>query len=363
MYSNNVIVGGLSICTAASDIIKSSKNLESSFQENGNGNKLRGNAGQAIHTFDNIVSGCPESRELKETAKKMAMTDLPILITGESGVGKEIFAQAIHNTSQRRNGPFIPVNCAAIPSELLESEMFGYSDAAFTGAKKGGKIGLFEAANGGTIFLDEFSEMSVYMQAKFLRVLQEKTIRPVGSYADKKIDIRIIAATNRDLPDLIKEGKFRIDIYYRISAFSIELLPLRQRKEDILPLAAMFLAQESRKYHTNLKMSKTVEQALIQYDWPGNVRELQNTIAAAAALSNNNLVDINQFPKHICSRSDTKDTASQLTLQEILREAEVNAIRCALDKYGNTVSGKKSAAKELGISISSLYYKLKKTEL
>ena len=224
------------------------------------------------YTFDNIVYQSDKMKESLSIAQKLAVTDYPILISGESGVGKELFAQSIHNASHRTNGPFVAINCAAMPESLLESELFGYENGAFTGSRKGGKIGLLELANKGSIFLDEIGDMPLFLQAKLLRVLQEKKIMRLGSDRIINIDIRILSATNKKLMSQIEKNQFRADLYYRLSTFVIDIPPLRMRKEDIIPLFYIFSKR-------NQKLTPEEERQLIAYPWPGNVRELQNTAA------------------------------------------------------------------------------------
>ena len=230
----------------------------------------RGHA--AKYTFDNIIGVSPAIERVREIAGKMAGTKASILITGESGTGKELFAQAIHNASGRRNGPFIALNCGALPENLLESELFGYVDGAFTGARKGGKLGLFEFAHQGTLFLDEVEGMSPMLQVKLLRVIQEHEVMRLGDTRLISIDVRIIAATNRNLEQLVLKGEFREDLYYRLNTLPINLPPLRERPEDIIPLVEMF----SRENGSVFELSPAVRQALKNHYWRGNVRELKN---------------------------------------------------------------------------------------
>ncbi|MFZ5633267.1 MAG: sigma 54-interacting transcriptional regulator [Bacillota bacterium] len=233
----------------------------------------------ARHTFNDLIGGSSLLENCVNRAKKFARASATVLIGGESGTGKELFAQSIHNESQRRKGPFVAVNCAALPENLLESELFGYEEGAFTGAKKGGKSGLFEMAHGGTIFLDEIGEMSLRVQARLLRVLQEREIMRIGSDRVIPVDVRIIAATNYDLSQEVKNGKFRSDLYHRLEVLNLDIPPLRARKEDIELLANHFVAQFSYQVKKAVPpLSRSSLEALKNYDWPGNVRELQNVI-------------------------------------------------------------------------------------
>lgn len=226
----------------------------------------------ARYTFDDIISISPIMERTKKLAEKMAATRSSVLITGESGTGKELIAQAIHNASERKNEPFIALNCAALPENLLESELFGYEDGAFTGARKGGKPGLFESADKGTLFLDEVEEMSTILQAKLLRVIQEQEVMRVGASQLISIDVRILAATNRDLEELVKEGRFREDLYYRLNTLPVRIPPLRERKEDILPLMYHFMKEN----HASYQLSEQVCQVLKDHPFRGNIRELRN---------------------------------------------------------------------------------------
>lgn len=233
----------------------------------------------AKHTFDDIIGNSCVLRDTIDRAKKFAASNATVLICGESGTGKELFAQSIHNESERRKAPFVAINCAALPENLLESELFGYEEGAFTGAKKGGKIGLFEIAHGGTIFLDEIGEMTLPVQARLLRVLQEREIMRLGSDRVIPVDVRIIAATNYELFLAVKEGKFRSDLYHRLEVLNLDIPPLRARKEDIELLANHFIKQFSCEVKKEVPLlNKVALEKLMEYDWPGNVRELQNVI-------------------------------------------------------------------------------------
>ncbi|MDK2887751.1 MAG: hypothetical protein PWP72_629 [Thermoanaerobacter sp.] len=233
----------------------------------------------AKHTFNDIIGNSYPLRETISRAKKFAASNATVLICGESGTGKELFAQSIHNASERSKAPFVAINCAALPENLLESELFGYEEGAFTGAKKGGKIGLFEIAHGGTIFLDEIGEMTLPVQARLLRVLQEREIMRLGSDRVIPVDVRIIAATNYELFLAVKEGKFRSDLYHRLEVLNLDIPPLRARKEDIELLANHYIRQYSYEIKKDVPLlSRAALEKLMEYDWPGNVRELQNVI-------------------------------------------------------------------------------------
>lgn len=235
----------------------------------------------------------------------VARTDVAVLLRGESGSGKEVFARILRANSPRKNAPFVTVNCSAIPETLIESELFGYEEGAFTGAKRGGSIGKFQMAQGGTIFLDEIGDMPMLMQAKLLRVLQEGEIEKIGRQKNIPVDVRIIAATNQPLEDMIQENRFRQDLYYRLNVVSITIPPLRARENDVLLLADYFLSVCNEKYQKNLHFSSEVYQKFLNYSWPGNVRELQNAIESIAVLSQDGSVRLSDLPEHIACAGQT----------------------------------------------------------
>lgn len=244
------------------------------------------------NSLDNLIGCSPAINELKETIRTVASTGSTILIHGESGTGKELVARAVHTCSQRAGEPFVSVNCGAFPETLLETELFGYVKGAFTGANQN-KQGLFEVADGGTIFLDEIGEMSLTMQVKLLRALQERTIRPVGGTSEIPVDVRVIAATNRDLHEMVEEKTFREDLYYRISVIPIEVPPLRDRQEDIPVLANHFLKRYAPAAGKNiLRIADESIEALLGYDWPGNVRQLENTIERGVAMEGTEVLQV-----------------------------------------------------------------------
>lgn len=340
------------------DIIKFPKNLGKSktlyvFQET---NKFI----DYLHTFNNnfskeFIFSSHEMNLVYSKVGKVAQSNTTVLITGESGVGKEVIAKAIHMNSPRANEPFIAVNCGAIPENLIESEFFGYVKGAFTGANPKGKIGYFEQANKGTIFLDEIGDMPLNLQVKILRVLQEKTISPIGSDSVKDIDIRIVAATNKNLEQLVEAEKFREDLYYRLNVFPIFIAPLRERTKDIKDLALFF----TKKYCDSFKIkekeiSQDVINIFMKYTWPGNIRELKNIIEYVITILDN-YEDI-ILPKHLPPKMlTTVDTISTKTLAEIEKEA----INSLLLKYGTSSKSKEEIAKILDIGIATLYRKIK----
>ena len=286
------------------------------------------------YDFDDIVYGSEVTMHCIEMAKKIAHSDISVLLQGESGCGKELYAQAIHNESERRRYPFIAINCAVLSGNMLESELFGYESGAFTGAQKGGKAGLFEIANKGTLFLDEISEMDYTLQAKLLRALQERKIRRVGGTREIDIDVRIIGACNVDLEKYIQENKFRQDLYYRIAAIPLHLLPLRERKGDVLPLIENHLKKVSIQNKKKIQLTEAARNILLEYNWPGNVRELENILEYATLMSGGNQIDIEDLPPTIMSnRSD----ALMPTLAERVHQYERQQIMSVLEHFGNSL--------------------------
>jgi len=268
--------------------------------------KSRLNIIKSRDKFKNIITINPLVQEIIDYSIKIANFDFTILIYGESGVGKELFAKAIHEASQRRNNVFLPVNCATISKDVMESEFFGAKKGVYTGAEKD-RPGILELADGGTIFLDEISELPLDLQAKFLRFLQDKEVRRIGDVSAKKVDVRVVAATNKDLKELVNQGKFREDLYYRLEGIKIEIPPLRERKEDIPILAYYFLEEFNKKYNTDVKgFLKDALEALINYSWPGNVRQLQNVVneACIIAFAKGQFIELNHLPKEITGIED-----------------------------------------------------------
>lgn len=310
-----------------------------------------------------IIGKHPFFLKVLSQAMTVARTDASVLIGGENGVGKEVIAKAIHQHSNRANKPLISVNCAAIPESLLESELFGYEEGSFTGAKRGGKPGKFELADGGTIFLDEIGDMSPVMQSKLLRVLQEKEIEKIGCTRSVAVDVRIIAATNRPLEQMVKQGQFRTDLYYRLNVVAIHIPPLRERGEDIGLLAQHFLLQSNAKYAKELTLSNEVMRFFHEYDWPGNVRELQNCIEYAVIMSTDQEILTDHLPAHMhveaAARSSRPETVKVLTMETLRvnqQEEEKRLIQQALAACHNN---KTQAMKMIGISRRAFYKKLK----
>lgn len=314
---------------------------------------------QNQNRVDNIIGSDLKFREIVKECLKVAKTDIPVLLTGETGTGKEVMAKALHTNSLRCDKPFVSINCAAIPFELLESELFGYMDGAFTGAKRGGKKGKFQLANGGTIFLDEIGDMPSSMQAKLLRVLQEKEIEPLGSEKSIPLDVRVVAATRQDLEAKMKDGSFREDLYYRLSVFNIHIPPLRERGGDSLELAEFFLDELNHKYKTYKTFSKAVKAYFLKYQWPGNVREVNNVVQSAYAISTENIIDINDIPARMLQQEKPAINLdkNKKSLGQMVDDYEKEVILELLKKHkGNCLE----AAKEAGIHKSNFYRKLQK---
>ena len=315
----------------------------------------------ARYTFEDIIGESYEMQRVIEYAKIVANSPSTILIDGESGTGKELLAQSIHNYSNRRNAGFVAVNCGALPETLIESELFGYDSGAFTGASKGGKPGKFELANGGTLFLDEVGEMPLDMQVKLLRVIQEGVITRVGGSKNIQVDVRIIAATNKDLKDEIKEGRFRLDLYYRLSVIPLRLPSLRERKEDIPMLINYFLHSKALKLNKDVpEISPEVYRFLLSYSWPGNVRELENFIEKTVNLNGNIVWDVTKDQvknlPDVGTAPHRGSSSSKVTLTT-LDEMEKRMIKEAIKELNSNIS---QVAKTLGISRNTLYLKMKK---
>lgn len=308
------------------------------------------------YTFSQIIGKSIGMQNVKQLAKKAATTDSNILIIGDSGTGKELFAHAIHQHSKRHSKAFIRVNCAAIPDDLLESELFGYEEGAFTGAKKGGKIGKFEVADQGTIFLDEIGDLPLHMQAKLLRVIQEKEIERIGSNTTQNIDVRIIAATNRKIEQMITEKKFRLDLYYRLNVVTLKIPDLASRPEDIIDYCSHFIDQFRTRYLKRVEgISDEALTCLKAYQWPGNVRELENIIERAINIIENELIiKVKHLPSEISGGYEVKEIKP---LKSIVEEAEMSAILNTLNAYHYN---KTKTASALGLSRTALYERMEK---
>ncbi|HNT03772.1 MAG TPA: sigma-54-dependent Fis family transcriptional regulator [Bacillota bacterium] len=348
------VIHDMSEITKLSNELKNAKNIIRSLE--------------AKYTFEDIIGSDPLLLSAIDKAKKAAEIPITVLLRGESGTGKEIFAHAIHNESERKFRKFIKVNCSAIPETLLESELFGYEEGAFTGAKKGGKKGLFEEAEGGTIFLDEIGEIPHSTQTKLLRVLQEKEIVRVGGTKSISIDVRIIAATNVDLEVAIESGRFRADLYYRLNVLPITIPPLRLRKGDIYDLSIFFIKKFNQQYGRNVRdITQQAVSRLKEYNWPGNVRELDNFIGRAIInmKASDTVIQENHLPKleGFLDAGDNPDARMKgrgsisMTLDSVVEKAEKEHIAKVMKECGNN---KTKAAKNLNISLRSLYYKLER---
>ena len=314
-------------------------------------------------TLDNIISESEIMEHTKQKALIASKSNSTVLITGESGTGKELFARAIHNHSDRVDNTFVTVNCAAIPDNLLESELFGYEEGAFTGAKKGGKLGKFEIAHKGTIFLDEIGDMSLHLQGKLLRVLQERELDKIGGKSNILIDVRVIAATNKNLVELVAKGQFREDLYYRLNVIPITLPALRQRKDDIPLLIDYMIKEYAHKLNKDvIGIEDDAKKTLIDYSWPGNVRELQNVIEYSINMSNSSLLNLDIIPNNIKSKyyDEKSNKCEEIRTLEDLEKEEISK---ALNKFKHYKKDKELVAKSLGISRATLYRKLEKYNL
>ena len=308
---------------------------------------------------DDLVSRSRAMRNVLAIAQRIAQSDAPVLLTGESGVGKERIARYLHAASRRARGPFVAVNCAALPEQLLESELFGHVRGAFTGADRDSK-GLFEAAAGGTLLLDEVGEIPLAMQVKLLRVLQDYEVRRVGGTESKRIDVRIIAATNRDLAEMVRERAFRRDLYYRLKVLAVEVPPLRERREDVLPLAHAFMRRGCATYHCGpCALSSAALDRLLAYEWPGNVRELEHAMERAVVLAEGKpKIEAADLPPEIAlgpSPGGEGAGGALLPLAEVERR---HILRALEELDGN----RKETARVLGIGVNTLWRKLRQYE-
>jgi transcriptional regulator with PAS, ATPase and Fis domain len=300
-----------------------------------------------------IIGRSAEWKEILKQAAQVAETDTTVLLTGESGTGKEVVARFVHRASPRKGGPFVALNCAALPEHLLESELFGYERGAFTGAQQA-KPGQIELASGGVLFLDEVSEMSPSAQAKFLRVLQEREFQRLGGVRPLKANVRVIAATNRDLKKAVERGDFREDLYYRLRVFDIRLPPLRERTGDILELCDAFLEDIARSFgRPPAGLTRDAREAILRHDWPGNVRELRNALERAAILCEGGLISAEHLSLQSRARSAAVDTTQlsvveRETIEQVMRDCRWN---------------KSKAARKLGLTRTQLYVRLRKYEL
>ncbi|WZL71881.1 sigma 54-interacting transcriptional regulator [Clostridiaceae bacterium 35-E11] len=309
-----------------------------------------------------FLGNSKQIRDLKETALKVANGKSTVLITGESGTGKGLLAKAIHFSSARKDAPFITVNCGAIPENLIESEIFGYDAGAFTGAKKNGKPGKFELANKGTIFLDEIGDLPLHLQVKLLDVIQQQKLVRVGGTREISVDVRIIAATNRNLEKMVADGEFRADLYFRLNVIPLYVPPLRDRKEDILILLEHALDRYNKLLGKQIEgFDSKAMQLLLNYTWPGNIRELENVVEYAVNMENTKIITINSFPPRLRSEPNIQLDILPLDLQR--KQLEKRVISNALEKIGYSVEQKRKVAKLLGMSESSLYRKIRELKI
>ncbi len=313
------------------------------------------------YTFDSIVGISDPIISLKKEALKAAANNLPILITGESGTGKGVFAQAIHHTSNKSLFPFIQINCSSIPKDLLESELFGYEKGAFTGASADGKPGKFELAHHGSIFLDEIGDLPIEMQPKLLRVLDEKEFERVGGTSSIRADFRLIAASNQNLEEMLARGKFRSDLFYRVNVIPLYIPPLRERREDIVPLIRYLLQQISQNSGLlGIRIDPQAEKALKNYDWPGNIRELSNVLERVLSNLDGDTIHLCDLPFYIYRSRKKSYGSNRSLLKNVQSGAEREAIRYALE---STNYNKARAAEQLGIHRTLLYKKMKRYNL
>lgn len=307
-----------------------------------------------------FIANSPDMKQILDMVDKVARVDSTVLITGESGVGKGIVASRIHKLSIRSEGQFISINCGAIPENLLESELFGYAPGAFTGAQKGGKKGLIQMGDGGTVFLDEVGELPLNLQVKLLHAIQQKSVMPVGGTAPVDVNVRFIAATNRNIKEMVKEGTFREDLYYRLNVIPLEIPPLRQRRQDILPLVEYYLGIINKKYGMAKKMAQETRDILERYDWPGNVREVENIVERLAVTSDSVELKPVHLPNYVLNHLSKTTNAIYVPdlcpLDDAVQQVEKQLITKAYNTYGNTYL----MAEVLGVNQSTVVRKMKK---
>lgn len=357
IYVDGGIIGGVVVFQHLTDVMKLMDELRQSTSLIENLSEKLGQVTTSKYTFSDILGTSAELKKCIQVAERASRSNSTVLLLGESGTGKELFAHAIHHSSPRREKPFIKVNCAAIPENLLESEFFGYTKGAFTGAIKS-RIGKFELAHGGTIFLDEIGDMSLNLQGKLLRVLQEMEFEKVGGNQTIKVDVRVVAATNRNLRELIRQGKFREDLYYRLNVVEMTLPPVRYHKEDLPLLCNNLVIKLNRKLGKKVKgLSRDAEETLYSYDWPGNVRELENVLERVMVTVDDEVITKKNLFQQVSQFKTTPDKDLELIP---IDQMEQILIKKAILKFGNTVEGKRKAAQALNISLATLYNKIKK---
>lgn len=314
-----------------------------------------------MFVFDDIISQSECIEQVKEIAKNVSRNGSTILIRGESGTGKELFARAIHSESPRSNAPFIAINCASIPENLLESELFGFEGGSFTGARPEGQIGKFELASGGTLFLDEIGDLPIHLQPKLLRVLQENSFTRIGSNEVIEIDVRFIAATNKNLDKMIADGLFREDLYYRLNVIPIMLPPLRARREDISLLSESLLKKYCTKLGTGEKrFSSEIQKIFGSYSWPGNVREMENLIEYLVNITGEDVITASNLPDSIYNTEHNELIHSEMDLKSRTEQFEAQVIESMRQKYGDSTEAKRTIASILDVNLTTLYRKMKK---
>lgn len=369
------VIGVVAVVSDVNDVFVLSKQLKES-------NNLVKKLSERIsylattkYEIGDVIGKCEPMKKIKELVKLAATNDITVLILGETGTGKELIAESIHSSSLRSKNPFVSINCSAIPENLLESEFFGYEKGAFTGAFKT-KIGKFELANGGTLFLDEIGDMDLKLQSKILKAIEEKEIQRIGGNSSIPLDIRIIAATNRDLREMVDKGLFRQDLYYRLNIMAINIPPLRDRKDDLAELCEFMINKISRKIgRKGITISQGAIEAMSEYHWPGNVRELENTLERVIITSNNwaeiDVRDLGMIlsnddcysPLQMSRGKGGNSHSADVPRTLNLKNAEKFLIEESLNIFGSTYSGKLEAAKALGISIATLYNKIKEYKI
>ena len=369
LYSNGKIIGGVTVFKQVKEVIRYYNALTKLNEIKKREQTENSHTSELKDPFKKIIGSDPVFLTCLNKASLVAASNASILLGGESGVGKEVFAKAIHESSYRKDGPFIKINCSAIPETLIESELFGYENGAFTGAKKGGKIGKFELAHGGTIFLDEIGDMPINVQAKLLRVLQEREIERVGGDQTISIDIRVIAATHQNLPELIENKQFREDLYYRINVLPIHIPALRERPQDIEILANFFTENFSNMYNKKLILSKNVLEILRTYHWPGNVRQMINTIEHGVILCDGSVIQMEHLPEEIIQCQDTNVLKNNVEEIEHVEPKEEQDDEFA-DERAKFIAALKeaqynrtNAMEILGVSRRTFYKKLRKFEI
>ena len=352
------MVGAVVIFQHITDIIKLTEEVRRSSNIIRNLSDKYGQVTKSKYDFQHIIGTSNAIQECIKIGKLAAQSSSTVLLLGESGTGKELFAHAVHHASSRREGPFIALNCAAIPDALLESELFGYHRGAFTGAVKD-KIGKFELAHAGTLFLDEIGDMNLLLQAKLLRVLQEKEIERIGGTRSIAIDVRVIAATNRNLKELVRAGLFREDLFYRLNVVEINLPPLRERYGDMTELVNYIIVRLNRKLGKKVVgVSPKALAQLANYQWPGNIRELENVLERVMVSLDGDRITVQHLLPHLSV--DTLHITSSESAIIPLAQLEKEMIERALEKYGGRLDGKREAARQLNISLATLYNKIKK---